>query len=107
VVDDCRAILDDEWDDRINDMMKAAKQNKPTQDFKGYYAALSIPLDANMEDITKSYKRLALRYHPEKWSSTDDKRSEAEVQFRAIAVVNQKQHDQPKYTFIYLLDINI
>lgn len=97
VIDDCRAILDDEWDDRINDMMKAAKQNKPTQDFKGYYATLSIPLDANMEDITKSYKRLALRYHPEKWSnSTDDKRSEAEAQFRAVAVAYEVLSDPAK-----------
>ncbi|KAI9358676.1 DnaJ domain-containing protein [Pilaira anomala] len=36
-----------------------------------YYAVLNISVDANEQEIKKSYRKLALKYHPDKNSSPD------------------------------------
>ena len=38
---------------------------------KDYYEILSLPKDCTLADIKKSYRRLAMKYHPDKNSSDE------------------------------------
>jgi curved DNA-binding protein CbpA len=35
-------------------------------DIRGYYAILGIPEDASFQEIRKSYRKLAKKYHPDR-----------------------------------------
>lgn len=35
-------------------------------DSRGYYATLGVSQDANFQEIKKSYRRLARKYHPDR-----------------------------------------
>lgn len=48
-------------------------------DLNDYYKVLGVPQSANKADITKSYRALAKKYHPDK---TDDPLAEEKVSFR-------------------------
>jgi molecular chaperone DnaJ len=52
---------------------------------KDYYAVLEISQSATAEDIRKSYRRLALRFHPDK----NQDRPDATASFQ---LVNDKPH---------------
>ena len=47
---------------------------------KDYYKILEVEKNANMDDIKKSFRKLAMQYHPDK--NPDDK--ESEEKFRSI-----------------------
>ena len=48
-----------------------------------YYEVLEIDSSATDEEIRRAYRRLALRWHPDK--CLPEQRSEAEIQFKRIA----------------------
>lgn len=56
-----------------------------------HYAVLGVPSDSNEEEIRRAYKRLALRYHPDKNSDAD-----AEEKFKQIAQAYEVLTDPQK-----------
>ncbi|KAH8739378.1 heat shock protein [Cryptosporidium ryanae] len=58
-----------------------------------YYEVLKVPKDASTSDIKKSYRRLALKWHPDK---NPDNRGEAEEMFKKIAEAYEVLSDPEK-----------
>ncbi|EAN92074.1 putative chaperone DNAJ protein [Trypanosoma cruzi] len=49
------------------------------------YAQLSLPTGASAERVKRSYRALAMRWHPDKWcSASDQQRKEAEEKFKIL-----------------------
>ncbi|KAH7886609.1 DnaJ-domain-containing protein [Phlebopus sp. FC_14] len=66
---------------------KIGTQEKPLE--TGYYDLLGVPIDASTDDIKKSYRRLAIKHHPDK--NPDD--PHAEERFKEIAIAYQTLSD--------------
>ena len=48
------------------------------------YAILELPENAPLEDVKKAYKRLALKYHPDKNPGTEEKFKQISEAYQAI-----------------------
>jgi curved DNA-binding protein CbpA len=66
---------------------KIGTQERPLE--TGYYDILGVPVDATADDIKKAYRRLAIKYHPDK--NRDD--PNAEERFKSIAIAYQTLSD--------------
>ena len=62
---------------------------------KDFYKLLGVPADASEDDIKKAYRRMALKFHPDKNSDPD-----AEDKFKEIAEAYEILTD-PKKRAIY------
>ncbi|XP_077555107.1 dnaJ heat shock protein family (Hsp40) member B6 mrj isoform X1 [Haemaphysalis longicornis] len=58
-----------------------------------YYAILIIPRNASTDDIKKAYRKLALKWHPDK---NPDKKEEAERRFKEISEAYEVLSDDKK-----------
>ena len=61
-------------------------------EFKDYYKILGVEKDATKEEIKKAYRKLALKYHPDR--NPDNK--EAEEKFKEITEANEVLSDPDK-----------
>lgn len=61
-------------------------------DFKDYYSTLGVSKSASQDEIKKAYRKLALKYHPDR--TKGDK--EAEVKFKEINEANDVLSDPDK-----------
>jgi DnaJ-class molecular chaperone len=58
-----------------------------------YYEILGVSKDANDQDIKKAYRKLALKWHPDK---NPDNQREAEIKFKAISEAYDVLSDRDK-----------
>eukprot|EP00250_Pteridium_aquilinum_P018622 c24144_g4_i1 orf=2-361(-) len=58
-----------------------------------YYEILKVGRNASEDDLKKAYKRLAMRWHPDKNPDTKD---EAEAKFKKISEAYEVLSDAPK-----------
>lgn len=69
----------------------------PGEDSVDLYAVLSLKSDASSEEIKKSYRRLALKYHPDKHSSeSKSAKSDASIKFQQIGFAYAVLSDDKK-----------
>jgi curved DNA-binding protein len=61
-------------------------------DFKDYYKSLGVDRQATTEEIKKAYRRLAIKYHPDK----NPNNKEAEEKFKEINEANEVLSDPEK-----------
>jgi molecular chaperone DnaJ len=62
------------------------------QNYKDYYAILGVPRNATQEEIKRAYRRLALKYHPDR----NPGNKEAEEKFKEISEAYQVLSDPEK-----------
>ena len=52
---------------------------------KDYYDILGVKRDASDEDIKKAYRKLAVKWHPDRWANgTEEEKKTAEEKLRDI-----------------------
>lgn len=75
---------------KLKDAQAKAKKAKR----KDYYKILGVTKSSSDAEIRKAYKKLALKYHPDKNTDTEDNRDRAEKMFKdvneAMAVLGDK-----------------
>lgn len=55
-------------------------------DIKGYYKTLGVAENASQEEIKSAYRKLALRWHPDRWvNGTEEEKKKAEDEFKKVA----------------------
>lgn len=93
-------LANQDYQDAINDYTKATQINQNHQgaqeglrnaqvelkksQMRDYYKDLGLDRNANSRQIKKAFRKLALKYHPDKLTEKDNK-EEAEKQFRRVA----------------------
>ncbi|MFH1093502.1 MAG: molecular chaperone DnaJ [Candidatus Omnitrophota bacterium] len=61
---------------------------------RDYYEILGVSKDASVDDIKKTYRKLAMKYHPDR--ATADKRKESEEKFKEISEAYAILSDEKK-----------
>ncbi|GMJ13321.1 hypothetical protein HRI_005001300 [Hibiscus trionum] len=61
-----------------------------------YYNVLGVKADASIQDIKRAYRKLAMQWHPDKWTRTPSVLSEAKRKFQQIQEAYSVLSDQRK-----------
>jgi len=77
---------------KLKDAQSAAKKAKR----KDYYKVLGVEKNATDAEIRKAYKKLALKWHPDKNSGSEDAKIKADKMFRQVNEANAVLTDRNK-----------
>ncbi|KAK6915653.1 DnaJ domain [Dillenia turbinata] len=61
-----------------------------------YYSILGVRRDASISDIRTAYRKLALKWHPDRWTRSPDLSGEAKKRFQQIQEAYSVLSDQGK-----------
>lgn len=65
-----------------------------------YYKILNIEKNSNQSDIKKAYKKLALKYHPDKPTGNESKFKDISEAYDILSNIDKKRmYDNPEYSF--------
>jgi len=66
--------------------------------FEKYYAILGLQNNATEDEIKKAYKKMAVKYHPDKHAtSSDEDKSKAEEEFKKVGEAYEVLTNKDKY----------
>ena len=68
----------------INKLLQEAKKEEKSAKKRDYYKILGVTLNANEKEIKTAYKKLAIKWHPDKNNESEESRRIAEKNFRDI-----------------------
>ncbi|EGT52922.1 CBN-DNJ-7 protein [Caenorhabditis brenneri] len=104
-------LLEEDYDAAIEDYQKATEVNPEHKDAKeglehakrlktqagkrDYYKILGVKRNANKREITKAYRKLAQKWHPDNFSDEEEKKK-AEKKFIDIAAAKEVLQDEEK-----------
>ena len=63
-----------------------------------YYSVLGVDSESSMEEIKRAYRKLAKRYHPDRWTRSPSLLGEAKRRFQEIQEAYSVLSDQRKRT---------
>lgn len=76
--------------------MKEAKLELKKASRKDYYKILGVEKSATPDDIKKAYRKLALKWHPDKNSQDEESKVKAEKMFKDIGEAYAVLSDERK-----------
>lgn len=63
-----------------------------------YYSVLGVSVHSSVEEIRRAYRKLAMQWHPDKWTKTPSLLGEAKVKFQQIQEAYSVLSDERKRT---------
>mmetsp|Transcript_37973 Transcript_37973/g.43031 ORF Transcript_37973/g.43031 Transcript_37973/m.43031 type:complete len:493 (-) Transcript_37973:1698-3176(-) len=69
----------------INNMIKNAKVSAKSAKRKDYYKILGINKESTESEVKKAYRKMALKWHPDKNSETPEQKTKAEKMFKDVS----------------------
>lgn len=91
---DLKEALDwEENSQRIKDRIQKAERLLKQSKKRNYYKILGLPRNCKKKDITKAYRNLAMEWHPDKFTSEEEKKV-AEAKFMDIAAAKEVLTDE-------------
>eukprot|EP01016_Furgasonia_blochmanni_P010461 TRINITY_DN1443_c0_g1_i1.p1 TRINITY_DN1443_c0_g1~~TRINITY_DN1443_c0_g1_i1.p1 ORF type:complete len:547 (+),score=117.73 TRINITY_DN1443_c0_g1_i1:65-1705(+) len=80
----------------LNQMIREAQKQAKMAARKDYYKILEVEKTATPDEIKKAYKKLALKWHPDKNNHSEEARLEAEKHFKEIGEAYAVLSDEKK-----------
>lgn len=81
VIIDCLIYL---VNSEVNKLLESAKKEEKKAKKRDYYKILDLTPQATESDIRKAYKKLALKFHPDRVNGGEEDKKQAEKMFRDI-----------------------
>jgi len=81
----------------LKDLLKQAQKRLKESEKKDYYKILDVDRNANEQEISKKYKKLAMQYHPDRHATkSEDEKKEAAKKMQEINEANDVLSDAKK-----------
>jgi len=88
--------MQDTRDPELARKIRQCKLEQKKAKRKDYYKILEVSKDATLQDVKKSYRKLALIWHPDRNGETPEKAKAAEVKFKGIGEAYEILSDEKK-----------